>query len=241
VFDVLRLRPLLTSIPANLCAWLTILAQAAPNRSALTFRELLAGAMIPDRGFVTEALPAIAPRRKWPTCFKWREDGKWSWIAVAPRLGKILVANCAPPVWYLVIDDTPVPRASKTAPDAGFHFDHSRKPNRSRYIWGRGWVTLAAVVHAETVAPSWAVPLISRLVRNTGNHGKPTCARVLLRVVRGLCGQGRLLLDSWFMRASVITFALDQGLTVIGQVRKDLALSRPPPARRTGQRGRTRK
>src|SRR3954449_441856 len=36
------------------------------------------------------------------------------------------------------------------------------------------------------------VPLISRLVRKTGNHGKLTGARVLLRVVRGLFGQGRL-------------------------------------------------
>ena len=229
---------MLTPIPTPLCAWLTLLAQAVPNRSALTFLELLVGAMITDRGFVTEALLALTPRRKWPTYFKWLEGGKWSWIAVAQRLCKILVTHFAPPVWYLVIDDTLVPRASKKAPDVGFHFDHSRKPNRSRYIWGQGWVTLAAVVHAKTVATSWAVPLISRLVRKTGNHGKLTGARVLLRVVRGLFGHGRLLLDTWFMRASVITFALDEGLTVIGQVRKDLALYRPPPARHVGQRGR---
>jgi hypothetical protein len=230
---------MLTPILTPLCAWLTLLAQAVPNRSALTFLELLVGAMITDRGFVTEALLAITPRRKWPTYFKWLEGGKWSWIAVAQHLCKILVTHFAPPVWYLVIEDTLVPRASKKAPDVGFHFDHSRKPNRSRYIWGQGWVTLAAVVHAKTVATSWAVPLISRLVRKTGNHGKLTGARVLLRVVRGLFGQGRLLLDTWFMRASVITFALEEGLTVIGQVRKDLALYQPPPARHVGQRGRT--
>ena len=169
MFNVLRLRPMLTPIPTPLCAWLTLLAQAVPNRSALTFLELLLGAMITDRGFVTEALLAITPRRKWPTYFKWLEGGKWSWIAVAQRLCKILVTHFAPPVWYLVIDDTLVPRASKKAPDVGFHFDHSRKPNRSRYIWGQGWVTLAAVVPAKTVATSWAVPLISRLVRKTGN------------------------------------------------------------------------
>src|SRR4029079_5570421 len=94
---------------------------------------------------------------------------------------------------------------------------------RSRYIWGQGWVTLAAVVHAKTIAPSWAVPLISRLSRDTRNHGKLTDAQVLLRVVRGFFGQGRLLLDTWFMRASVIAFALDEGLTVIGQGTKGLA------------------
>ena len=104
---------MLTPIPTPLCAWLTILAQAVPNRSALTFLELLVGAMITDRGFVTEALLALTPRRKWPTYFKWLEGGKWSWIAVAQRLCKILVTHFAPPVWYLVIDDTLVPRASK--------------------------------------------------------------------------------------------------------------------------------
>src|SRR3954469_24045308 len=152
---------MLTPIPTPLCAWLTLLAQAVPNRSTLNFLELLVGAMITDRGFVTEALLAITARRKGPTDCKWREGRKCSWFAVAQRLCKILVTRSAPPVWYLVIDDTLVPRASKTAPDVGFHFDHSRKPNRSRYIWGQGWVTLAAVVHAKTVAMSWAVPLIS--------------------------------------------------------------------------------
>jgi hypothetical protein len=80
---------MLTPIPTLLCAWLTLLAQAVPNRSALTFLELLLGAMITDRGFVTEALLAITPRRKWPTYFKWLEGGKWSWIAVAQRLCKM--------------------------------------------------------------------------------------------------------------------------------------------------------
>src|SRR6478672_1257520 len=89
---------MLTPIPTPLCAWLTLLAQAVPNRSALTFLELLLGAMITDRGFVTEALLAITPRRKWPTYFKWLEGGKWSWIAVAQRLCKILVTHFAPPV-----------------------------------------------------------------------------------------------------------------------------------------------
>ena len=56
---------MLTPIPTPLCAWLTLLAQAVPNRSALTFLELLVGAMITDRGFVTEAdLPQA--EQEWP-------------------------------------------------------------------------------------------------------------------------------------------------------------------------------
>jgi hypothetical protein len=98
-------------------------------------------------------------------------------------------------------------------------------------------VTLAAVIQGRSIVDSWAVPLLSRLVRKGGNHGKLTAARVLLRAVRGLFGEARLLLDAWYMRASVIHYALAEGLTVIGQVRRDLALFLPPQPR-PGKRGR---
>src|SRR3954464_15992714 len=113
---------MLTPIPIPLCAWLTLLAQAVPNRSALTFLELLLGAMITDRGFVTEALLAITPRRDGTAYFKWLEGGKWSWIAVAQLLYQILVTQFAPPVRILVIDDTLVPRAGPGVPDFGVAF-----------------------------------------------------------------------------------------------------------------------
>jgi len=235
------LHPVLAAIPANLCAWLTALAEAVPLRSAITFLELLLGAMITDRGFVTESLLAISPRRQWQAYYKWLEAGHWSWLTISLRLCRLLVANFAPPIWYLVIDDTLVPRASKKAPGVGTHFDHSKKPNRSKYIWGQGWVTLAAVIHADSVARSWAVPLLSRLVRKGGNFGKLTTARVLLRVVRGIFGKPTLLLDAWYMRASVLHYALAEGMAVIGQVRRDLALYAPPEPRPAGKRGRTAK
>jgi hypothetical protein len=231
----------LAAIPANLSAWLAILAQAVPPRSTITFLELLVGAMVTDRGFVTEAILAIAPRRRWQAYYKWLEAGHWSWVAVSLGLCRLLVANFAPPIWYLIIDDTLVPRTSKKAPGVGTHFDHAKKPNRSQYIWGQGWVTLAAVIQADTMVKSWAVPLLSRLVRKGGNHGKLTTSRVLLRVVRGLFGKPRLLLDAWYMRASVINYALAEGMAVIGQVRKDLALYAPPDPRPAGKRGRTAK
>ena len=229
--------PSAAAVPAALWRWLTALAEAVPARSALTFLELRVGAMISGRGFVTEAILAIAARRGWQAYYWWLEKGRWSWVAVARRLCSLLATDFPSGPWHLVIDDTLVPRASKKAPAAGTHFDHSRKPNRPTYIWGQGWVTLAAIVRGRSVASSWAVPLLSRLVRKGGNHGKLTTARVLLRTVRGLFGNARLFLDSWYMRASVIQYALAEGLTVIGQARKDLALYRPPP-RSTRKRGR---
>ena len=165
--------PSAAAVPAALWRWLTALAEAVPARSALTFLELRVGAMISGRGFVTEAILAIAARRGWQAYYWWLEKGRWSWVAVARRLCSLLATDFPSGPWHLVIDDTLVPRASKKAPAAGTHFDHSRKPNRPTYIWGQGWVTLAAIVRGRSVASSWAVPLLSRLVRKGGKSLNP--------------------------------------------------------------------
>ena len=48
-----------------LCHWITVLAQALPLRSIPTFIELLIGALLSRRGWVTEAYLAIAAQRHW--------------------------------------------------------------------------------------------------------------------------------------------------------------------------------
>ena len=94
---------------------------------------------------------------------------------------------------------------------------------------------------AAVVEHGWkvgAVPLMLRLVRRGGNRGKLTSARFLLRLLGGRLGRVRLLLDAWFMRARLIEAAVADGHTVIGRVRRDLALyavPRPPRRRRPGQ------
>ena len=76
-----------------------------------------------------------------------------------------------------------------------------------------------------------AVPLLLRLVRRGANRGKLRSAGLLLHLLGQRLGHVRLLLDAWFMRAWLIHRALTAGHTVIGCVRRDLALfevPRPP-------------
>src|SRR5437763_3178445 len=54
-------------------------------------------------------------------------------------------------------------------------------------------------------------------------------------------GRVRLLLDAWFMRARLIEAAVADGHTVIGRVRRDLALYAVPRPPRRRRRGRPRK
>ena len=70
------------------------------------------------------------------------------------------------------------------------------------------------------------------------HRGKLRSAGLLLHLLGQRLGHVRLLLDAWFMRAWLIHRALTAGHTVIGCVRRDLALfevPKPPRKRRQGR------
>ena len=62
-----------------LCHWITFLTHALPLRSVPTFIELVVGALLSRRGWVTEAYLAIAAQRHWTSYYKWVQQGRWSW------------------------------------------------------------------------------------------------------------------------------------------------------------------
>src|SRR4051794_2476141 len=80
-----------------------------------------------------------------------------------------------------------------------------------------------------------------RLVRRGTQRGKLRSARFLLRLLGRRLGRARVLLDAWFMRARLIEAAVADGHTVIGRVRRDLALHAVPRPPRRRRRGRPRK
>src|SRR5436305_12848503 len=221
--------PLLTTLVGRL-------AEAVPRRARTTFTELLLGAATTRGGHVTDAILAAGLSRSWTSYYWFLQRGRWAWLAVWEALLTALATLFEPPVWHVVIDDTVVERISARAPGSLVHHNHSAKPNRSRFLRGQGWLCLAAVVEQ-----GWrvgAVPLMLRLVRRGTTRGKLRSARFLLRLLGGRLGRVRVLLDAWFMRARLIERAVADGHTVIGRVRRDLALyavPRPPRRRRPGR------
>jgi hypothetical protein len=135
-----------------------------------------------------------------------------------------------------MIDDTIVFRSSKKAPGSAIHFQHGNKANRPTFVRGQCWVTLALTLSKGF--RSLGIPILSRLARQGGNSGKLVAAKTLLRVIAPVFEgfQTLLLMDSWYMRCTLISYALANGLHVIGQVRRDTALFHLPE--RTGKRGR---
>ena len=226
-------------IPRALFDAITFLAQALPKRSVPTFLELLFGAMLTQTGFVTDAYLAVNSVRHWNSYYKWLHFGKWSWVALGCQTTRLALLMFPRRRWFLMIDDTIVFRSSKKAPGSAIHHQHGNKTNRPTFVRGQCWVTLALTISKGF--RSLGLPILSRLARRGGNSGKLVAAQTLLRVVvplfQGL--QTFLLMDSWYMRCNLITYAMENGLSVIGQVRKDTALFHEPE--RTGKRGRPRK
>jgi hypothetical protein len=139
-----------------------------------------------------------------------------------------------------VLDIAAILRGSPRAPESRIHHQHGAKMNRPLFVQGQNWVSLGLTLSRKQ--RSVAVPVLSRLSRSTGNSSKLVAAKTLLRVVRSVFRNrlATVLLDSWYMRKTLIKPALSMGYQVIGQVRRDTALYLPPPPH-NGKRGRPRK
>lgn len=227
-------------IPQAFLQAITFLAQVLPKRSVHTWLELLFGALLTQSGFVTDAYLAIAARRHWTSYYKWLQQGKWSWVALGMQTARLALQQINGTRCFLVIDDTVVYRSSRKAPESRIHHQHGQKTNRPLYVRGQNWVSMAMSISKQ--CRPLAVPVLSRLVRATGNTTRITAAKTLLRVTRSVFAQhnATVLLDSWYMRKTLILPAQKMGYHVIGQVRRNTALFETPPPP-TGKRGRPRK
>jgi hypothetical protein len=228
------------AIPPVLVSVVAHIAAAVPARARATFLDLLLGAAASKGGHVTDAILAAGLSRGWSTYYWFLEQGRWSWLRVCEAQLEVLKRLFHPRVWYGVIDDSVVERVATAAAGSLMHHNHTAKPNRPKFLRGQGWLCLAAVIERNDFAVG-AVPLLLRLVRRGTNRGKLRSAGLLLRLLGQRLGHVRLLLDAWFMRAWLIQRALAAGHTVIGCVRRDLALFDVPKPPRKHQQGRPRK
>lgn len=223
-----------------LSEWINFLLLAVPIRSRASFVELLCGCMVSPEGWVTRAISTIARRRHWTTYYKLLGRGSLRTVRLARRLFMLVLAVLPCDVLTLVIDDTLVPRSSEKAPDCAYRHDHSRKINRPQFMRAQCWVTLG-VSALGNGGVNLVLPILSRLVPNTGNRNKLKIALALVRALAGVSNRPvRVLFDSWFMRARLVLPLLRRQMHVIGQARIDTALFLMPLPPTTPRRGRKR-
>lgn len=225
-----------------LAQWLTFLWQALPVKLRPTLLELLVGNMISGAGHVTDAILAVLGKTNYTNYFKALQSNGYSWLKLSYRWMELVLLYLPRPTITLIIDDVLTPRASKKAPSAALYHDHANKPNRPTYIFGQMRVALAMVLTYGGKAA--AFPWLWRLIRSTGNRSKLTAAHLLMTVARRwlpLYIGIRLLLDAWYMKKALVLPMIEQGITVIGQVRHDTALFLLPTQPSSPRRGAPRK
>src|SRR5690349_14756470 len=226
-----------TGFPTTLCRWVLEIVQSSPEAARLTLAELIVGALLASGGHVTQAILALTPRLGWQAYHWMLERGRFRLLGLISALCRIVQREIGAGRCFVVIDDTLAPRSSAQAPGVAVRFDHAAKTNRPTFLLCQSFVTLSAVVPCRDRPRS--VPLVTGLCRSSGNAGKIAIAKGLLRAV-GALGPVCLLLDTWYMRGSLIRTALRLGHEVIGLVRRDTALFALPPPRQPGRRGRPR-
>jgi len=223
-----------------LSSWVSVLGASQSGRLSSTFVELLLGAMMSDRGWITAAFLAVSARRGWKAYFWAIEEGRFRLVALIRAVCRVVASR--PPSdegAVFAIDDTFVPRSSGKAPGSVVTHQHGRKANRPDFMLGQTIVAVAAVV--RTAIGEKAVPLAGSLPFAKGNGGKLRAAMVLLRTIsKEFGGRKTLLMDSWYMKRDLVLHALDLGFRCVGMARIDTVFHEPPPPR-TGRRGRPRK
>ena len=228
----------------ELAVYTTFLASAVSPHAAPTFCELLLGGMLATEGFLTQSLLANGYENIWSSYHHWVSNGHWRWKNLARRLIR-LVADKVPPAQPVccVLDDWIIERYSEKAPACRLHRQHSRKKNRPDYLWGQCWVSIAIAFKRTLDEVITAIPVLAFPSPATGNVSKLRIATAMLKVVRQeLSGSSlQLLADSWYMNASLMFPAMEQGYEIFGQIPKNRALFALPSEPQPKRRGRKRK
>lgn len=223
---------------------LSSICLSLPARSVCTFIELIVGAILSPAGHVTSAFVAGNFSCHWTSYYKWISKGSWDLQLVLSKYMSVVtnfLYRNGERTLRVSVDDTIVYRSSKKAPCAKYDYEHSSKPNRSKYVWGQTWVSAAITVFNSDKKPL-ALPAISEIAKKKGNKTKIHIALDLIESVsHSISEQWNkiVLADAWFMKATFIKPAIELGFTVIGQVRIDTALFLSPVEKKKG-RGRKR-
>ena len=188
-------------LPATLGRWVGEIVLSIRQPARRTVAELIVGGLLAGGGHVTQAFLALTPRLGWQAYHWMLERGRFRLLGLVAALCGVVRREGHGGRCFAIIDDTLAPRASAKAPGAAVRFDHAHKRNRPAFLLCQAFVRWA---------PSWPVA-IGRLrahrhrpVPRPGHAGKIALAKALLRAVGDRLGPLCLLLDAWYMRASLI-------------------------------------
>ncbi len=179
------------------------------------------------------------------------------WQALGLRLLSLVIRQVlTEPRVLLAIDDSPTKRYGPEVEGAGLHHDPTPGPTGPALCYGHVWVTLAVIVRH----PFWGViglPIFSwlyvrrkdipkippkhRWVFQTKLQQAVDLVQKALPILRAAGKQVWVVADGAYTKRPFVQPLLEQGVILVGRIRKDAALRDVPVAEKTPRRGRPRK
>ena len=147
------------------------------------------------------------------------------------------------------LDDTLIPKSGKKIFGSAWHFDHSSKPNRPKYIRGHNWVILG-LLHYCSVFSKWlCLPLLAELFipERALPKDQPFMSRIDIavemadRVKQFVNTTFTLVADGLYAKTHLIRYCIQEGITFISRLRSDACLYEIPKPSHPRGRGRPRK
>jgi len=203
--------------------------------------NLIKAELISSSGYLTELAMMVNPK-KYHSIHKLFSRVKFDYVAIQIEIIVMILMFFQIAKIFISIDDSIVYRSrKKKVPEGHTQFDHAHKANRSSYVFGQKWLAFGLIITIG--GRTMTLPLFIYLAKPKKNLISTTVVILakIKRVIdkRGLSIEVEILTDSWFAREKLILRAKHKyGFSVITMARKDLALYKPPPARRKGARGR---
>ena len=245
--------------PAEVSAVLAAFAPLFTEPSWLRVQVLLCGTLLaPANHTLTAALRALGLARVpgFQNYHRLLNRARWSARRAAQVLLTLLVEAFVPagPV-ILGLDETIERRRGRKLSARAIYYDAARSSKACfQKTSGLRWMSVALLVPVRWAARVWALPFLTALCPSEryapyvqrGRRHKP-----LIERARGLLGQVRrwlperaliVVADTSYAALELLAWCARQArpITVITRLRLDAALYAPAPARRPGQRGRSR-
>lgn len=235
----------------------SLVALVAPFRDGFarpetfaTFPHLLAGwitALGPRT--ISEVWQATgrAARHHWDTAYAFFASAKWDWDELGKILVLLVVARLVPTgtVW-IVVDDTLCHKRGAKVAFGGFFLVAVTSTKRTKnFRFGVNWIVVGLSVHLPFRPDrAFTLPVLWRAYRKKGTDGhrtRSTTPAELARLVATALPDREcwLIGDSAYLNRTTLADR-PKNLNVLGPLRWNVALHRPPEPRPPGQRGASR-
>lgn len=222
----------------NLLIIIYIIIDSIQYRNKELVFNFIIALILTKGGFITEVIMKRISDYHFTTVYKFIERNNWNYILVHQKVILALIRIFNVKVIRLVIDDTFIYRSRKKKILKGQYFyDHSHKPNRSKFIWGQNLLMCAAVVNIHGTEVS--LPVIAHILNYGKGHSsnKVILAAKMIEIARNCLIENKInpkmtiLADSFFAKNNF--FTEDDSTTDIPQVRHDADLRDYPPDPKT--------